>query len=330
MEVRSKEKTSLAKIGWIEKIKGNILKKLGYKEGTRFILETKPKIKKYSEIELMRISSIEERLKKAIECNKSGQSNQSGIQEREANILLEWIVQNAREGLLKTKDEDILDASLVGFCGLGQGITATTLKNMGLSPYIVNSESIFSKSEKHGFVVVKIPIQKEEGFQNKLYLIDTTFRQFFLRDEETNLREEYIKDKRFGNRVASRPGYWMLQMKNGELLAKEILENGFVELTEENAKMYGDSFKLSEKVRKKPTRVPKKQELYTGIEGEEYIRSIMDEQMQSEIDYSEDDFKKWDMNTKTPLMAKKERTNYSTTIQLAQEEIRREDKKREG
>ena len=316
------------KISFIDKIRGNIRRILGYRDGTKYIMDIKPKIKKYSEVELMRIATIEEKLKKAIEFNKENQNIESGIEEKEAISLLEWTVQNARESFFrKTKDEE---ASLLGACGLGQAITGSTLKNMGLSPYIVNADPTLQKyTYRHAFVAVDIPIQQGDNIQNKFYLIDTTFRQFFLRDEVTNSSGDYIKDKKFGNRVASIPGYWMLKIKNGEQLAKNILANGFIELTEENAKIYGDAFTLSDRDRKNSTKVPTKKELDTEIEGKEYIQNIKSEQMQEEIDYDDEELKENNINIKTPLMLKMEIANTKYIPPTTKKDIEKEKPNRE-
>lgn len=314
------EKRLFKRIGVIDKIK----KILGYREGKKFIIDTKPKIKNYSEIELMNIATIEEKLKQVLEVNESNGSTSIGIREQEAISLLEWTVQNARIGLAKSENEDIADESLLGTCGLGQGITGTTLKNMGLSPYIINACPTLAKNGfNHAYVVVDIPIQQNESIQNKSYLIDTTVRQFFLRDEITNSYRTYIKDKKFGNRVAPLPGYWMLKMENGEKIASKLLSDGFIELTEENAKIYGDSFKLAEKIRKRPTKVPRKSELYTGIQGKQYIANIKRNQMQEEIDYDDDEL---EINIKTPFMMKIEMVN-NKKVMLPTSDIPKENQK---
>ncbi len=300
------------KMSFLNKIKNAIYKKFGYREGEKFIIDTKPTFKKYTQIELMKVASIEEKLRRALESNANSEVLKAGISEEEAKSLLEWVVQNAREGFMvqpeeyKYREFNIFEESLSGCCGLGQGITAYTLINMGLSPDVVNVSQVMEKRCGHSLLIVDIPIQQENIAQNKSYLVDTTFRQFFTRDESTNSRREYIKDKRFGNRVASQPGYWMLQMKNGEELARQILESGFVELTEENAKMYGDCFVLSEKERRDPTKVPSKKELQLPTTGWQYIQNIKNPQLQQEIDYTEEELEGYKINIKTPLMQKLE------------------------
>lgn len=323
MEQKTREEMLPKKITWFYKLRNTLRKITGFQEGSRFILDVKPKIKEYSDIELMRIATIEEKLQKVISENHASVSIQTGIQKKEAESLLEWTVQNARKEFTKDTEEKLEDKSLQGWCGFGQGVTATTLKNMGLSPYIINANPALSKQAyRHAFVVVTIPIEKEDKVEEKLYLIDTTFKQFFLRDEVSNPHGDYIKDRRFGNKVAGLEGYWMLQMKNGKQFATELLENGFIELTEENAKMYGDSFALTGKIRKNPTKVPTKKELLTGIEGKEYIQNITSEQMQEKIGYDDKELEeKWHVNVTTPLMNKMKSINNKTILQEKSKEI---------
>lgn len=301
------------KITIYDKIKQKIRDALGYKEGKKFTLDIKPKIEEYSELKLMKLANIEEKIKKVVESNKEGK--EQGITEQEAEEILKWTVQNARNEL--DKKEDIQKESLLGFCGFGQAITAQTLRNMGLNPNVCNVNPIIGENlGRHAFISINIPIKTQEKVEEKIYLIDTTFKQFFLRAEVTNSRGEFIKDKKFGNKVAPLAGYWLLKMQGGKELAEEILSKGYVELTEENAKLYGDSFRLEEKERKNPTSIPKKNELSTGIDGKQYINNMNNPNLHEEIDFSIEEFEKFDINIKTPLMQKQEmlEKNYEKNI----------------
>lgn len=290
----------------LDKMKEILNKITGYKEGKRFILDTEPKLRKYTEIELMKLASIEEKLKKAINQNKTEQSLVEGIGENEAEMLLQWVVQNAREGLVPGRDvSEIKDEDLCMACGLGQGITGFTLLNMGLSPNISNAGSVFDGGGRHAFLSVGIPVKKANGeVQDKLYLVDTTYRQFFVRDEYTIMGKGFIKDKRFGNKVAPLEGYWAMQIPNGMEFAKKILSEGYIELTEENAKVYGDSFTLARKDRQDYTKVPKRKELITGIDGKTYIERMVDPSLQEELDYEPERLEHWQINIATPAMKK--------------------------
>lgn len=306
------ENLSLKNITLVDKMILKLRKIFGYKEGSKFILDVEPKLKDFSEIELMRLATIEEKLKRVLKSNEEKLIN--GIEESEAEALLEWTVQNARIALVKDFDKkEILEKSLLGYCGLGQGVTGTTLLNMGLKPNIVNAGKTLSKDGwRHAFLTVRIPVKKDGKIENKMYLIDTTFRQFFLRAEIRG-EEGFIKDKRYGNKVAGVPGYWMLQLPNGEKVARELLSEGFIEFTEENAKLYGDAFELANRKRKNPSKVPSGKELITGISGVSYIKNIEDPFMQEEIDYNEGELEKvWGINVKTPLMVKEEGLEQTT------------------
>ena len=310
-----KEKSlTTKKVTMSNKIKRILNKIIGFKEGERFILDTEPKLRSYTEIELNRLALIERRLKEVINQNKIEQSLVAGIEENEAEKLLQWVVQNAREGLVHGRDvSEIKDENLCGTCGLGQGITGFTLINMGLSPNISNAGSIFDGGGRHAFLTVGIPVKKDNGeVQDKLYLVDTTYRQFFVRDEYTI--KDFIKDKRFGNKVAPLEGYWVMQIPNGVDFAKKILAEGYIELTEQNAKMYGDSFTLAGKDRKDYTKVPKKKELITGIDGKTYIGRMVDPFFQEELDYEPEEFKQWQINIDTPEMKKEKIIEISSDI----------------
>lgn len=310
------------KITIIDTIKNTLRKMMGYQEGKKFIIDTIPELKKYTDLNLMKIASIEENLKKALNENTKQGKMINGIKENEAESLLEWVVQNAREGLEKDSNTSLKDMDLLGFCGLGQGITGITLQNMGLSPNINNVNPTFGmKTGRHAFVTVNIPIKDEKGnINNKLYLVDTTYRQFFLRDEVTTSCGEYIKDKKFGNKVAPLAGYWVLKMEKGREFAQELLEKGFIEFTEENAKIYGDGFFLEETERRNYTKIPNKGEIETGIKGRTYISNVIDFNYQQEMDFDKEEFNEWGINVETPFMKKEQMLKSMENIQKQEKE----------
>lgn len=73
----------------------------------------------------------------------------------------------------------------------------------------------------------------------KRYLADPTYSQFFLKNKcsEANflIKKEMVL-------LSPDPGYYYLKNPNKVNFAKSLLENGYFELTEENAKIYFDSF----------------------------------------------------------------------------------------
>ena len=296
----------------------------GYREGRRFLIDSDPIMKDYSEIELMNLANIEEKLSGVLKENKNSGKIVEGIKESEAEELLQYVVQNARNEFQKTMDNTpIEEKSLLGYCGFGQGVTGYTLINMGLSPNVCNIGSIVDKnSVRHAFLTVSIPVKEGKKAFEKEYLVDTTYRQFFERDGRFGIatedqKENYIiKDKRFGNRVYPNEGYWAIKQKGGEEFSKEILSKGFIELTEKNAKIYGDSFVLSVKPREDYTKVPKKYELETNNSGKYYIDRIHSEELQEYLDYDPEEL---EYCTKTPLMKKKEKVQVINKEELSTE-----------
>lgn len=101
-------------------------------------------------------------------------------------------------------------------------------------------------------------------------------------------------------------------------LQKKFYPSGFVELTPENAKFYGDSFMLEGDMDKKfqdkyekgvTVPVPRKKDLVTNISGETYIEWMTDNARQDGegIDYDEGELEEfYGEKIETPLMRKNE------------------------
>ena len=337
----------LKKITVIDRIRNKIRELMGYRQGTRFIEETEPYRKKYSEIELANIANIEYKLKKALEENIKQGKNVKGIDEKEAEEFIRWIIERDREILEKGSKEErgLKDDSLFGCCGLSQGIVTTFLQRAGLQPQILNvAETIRGKGHgTHSFNTVTIPIRDESGqISEKGYLIDVTVRQFFTR-EELSMSDRFVKDKRFGNKVAPIAGYWCINIPGGKQFAHNMLRDGFVELTPENAKIYGDSFTLAglrdeeyKSMYKEGTTIPisTTKNIETGISGEQYIKWYRDDNRKQEggIDFYEGELEKLygEDLMKSPLMIRQEQSrsvnevpekNKERTIKIEKEEV---------
>lgn len=298
--MEQKNNQALTKDGVMQKLKRKIKFFFGYKEPEEYIYDVIPLRKSPNDMELTMLANIERKLARIIEQNREKEALTYGLDYRETERLLEWTVQNAREYLLKKEG---ITASLQGYCGVGQAITAITLRSMGLDPNILNTNSaISSTAGRHAFVTVEIPVKNNDKIENKMYLIDTTYRQFFLRDEILPSHGQYVKDRRYGGKVAPLAGYWTLQFPGGKEFARELLSKGYVYMSEQNAKLYGDGFFLEEKDRKDFTRVPKKKELVTGVDGATYIKSMKNKSIQSGIDLEEGEISENKINVRTPLM----------------------------
>ena len=156
----------------------------------------------------------------------------SGIKENEAHIILEWVTQKTRNALFKTKDSNS-PYEIRGACGLGQGLVGHQCEQMGIDVqyHQVANLSDFSTS-RHAFNIVTSPVTNDHGHTtDRHYLVDTTFRQFFINDGGTFASGALFKD--WGSRLT--------QTQAGKEMADELLAHGFVELNEENARLYVES-----------------------------------------------------------------------------------------
>ena len=76
-------------------------------------------------------------------------------------------------------------------------------------------------------------------YNNKYYLVDTTYSQFFY-ERQNNLDRLGVM-----HLSCCLPGVFMLMTESGKNIAKIILEKGYIELTEEIFKTYLDPFTIS-------------------------------------------------------------------------------------
>lgn len=157
--------------------------------------------------------------------------NNCGISQLEAINLLNWTIMNTKNNLspiLRQLGKNVESDSLSGFCEVSQALTLMPLENIGLEVTKNNATNCFNYSGNHCFGTVTFNIEENN---KKVYLIDFTYRQFL----KTSLCNEgiYYKD----DHIAPDPGYFV-----DKDFAKELLKNGYVELNEKTAELYGLPF----------------------------------------------------------------------------------------
>ena len=129
------------------------------------------------------------------------------LTEQEINIILNASISNAWNTLKKLGIE-LKRTSLNGMCKLAQELAIKPLENVGIKVTKNSAEKCFNYPQTHYFGTATFKISKNES---KTYLIDPTYIQFY----------KEVLDKDF---------------------AKELIENGYIELTEENLKKYIKTF----------------------------------------------------------------------------------------
>lgn len=195
-----------------------------------YIFECRPDIFNVDEAKTLNAVN---HLKEALENNR-------GISEEEAKQLLDWSVQKARTILDKDCYFGIMEDSLEGLCGISQMLTLAPFLEIGAKVTINNAYKFGDKVGNHAFGTVSFPIEKEGRIIEKQYLIDASYRQFF-----TTARCNYGRYYDLNKTSGPDAGYYVNRFPNGDVVAKQILEKGYTELTDEALEMYGGSFLMS-------------------------------------------------------------------------------------
>lgn len=167
----------------------------------------------------------------------------AGVTPEQAETLLAWMVHQTRRGILDLeraqKPHSKLVASPVVFYGDALGVsgncqdaaamTHTQAKALGLGVAYHHTQSLTDSNEDHhAFCIVRIPVAEHENVEERPYLVDTTFRQFFHPD------------------TFAEWGKKMLQFPAGKLLADQLLSKGTTALTPQSAMLYIGTHALDE------------------------------------------------------------------------------------
>jgi hypothetical protein len=225
----------------------------------------------------------ENNLKSAIEKCKD---LENGLTIKEAEELLKWTVNNTRNNLLSDENIKDLKHGLGGCCGFSQFSSLYPLQELGLKITINNMRDLGGPA--HAYGTVTFPVETKEGIVNKQFLIDCTYNQFF--DIAKCASDRYFQfDEANGFLKYRDPGYFMKEDTNKELFAKELLENGFVELTDDNLYNYAYGFIMSSTDGEKLARNRKE---LLDINRIKYILN----NSQEEFDYTKEEFEDHGLN----------------------------------
>lgn len=169
-----------------------------------------------------------EELNKAI----SDLKNNKDLTLDEIDTLLQASVENARSSFANL-GIDVKTNSLNGFCELGQALSLMPLESLGLKVTKNTAKESFGYPFNHAFGTVTFPYNGGEI----TYLIDSTYRQFFTTNR-CNEGRYHQEEENTKLKVAPDPGYFI----EDEFFARNLMRNGYVLLTKENATKYGEAF----------------------------------------------------------------------------------------
>lgn len=154
------------------------------------------------------------------------------ITKEEEQTLLTYNINDCWQNIENYFNIDITTNPLTNKCDYAQKILGKSLENIGLTIYPKETlKTISPKVIGHSFLIVKFP-------QNT-YIVDPTYNQF-LTKEGCNPNKFII----YNNQVLKTPdpGLFITQTNKGKNIAEDLITKGYIPLTEENAKIYCDSF----------------------------------------------------------------------------------------
>ena len=146
--------------------------------------------------------------------------------------------------------ESPLCASFKGRCAPAAQVADELLTKMGFKVQQFNMGSVVNAPQIHQLCMVYIPTVVKGETVSKKFILDPTFRQFCISEE--NRFERHFEEPRYSvNMATPRPGYFMNLNEEGRKLANELITYGYFEITEEKLKRYSDAFALYAKPKEK-------------------------------------------------------------------------------
>lgn len=219
---------------------------------------------------------------------------EKGLSNDEALTLLRWVVNNARDNLdisnkLNNSNQRVYsNDDLSGACGLSQYLTLYPLQKLGLQVTINNvGDASFIR---HAYGTVVIPINEDGNIINKRFLIDCTYRQFFL-----------LRNNLISNYINNTPdiGFFVKESEEETRFAKELLSNGFTDGGKDALSLYLKPFYASSLTMDK---VFKLDELFNELDILDIVLNKGEE-----FDYDEEEVVSFGMNIEIPCASPKKK-----------------------
>jgi len=149
-------------------------------------------------------------------------------------------------------------------CDLAQSILYYYFKNLNCNIHPSMTQNVITNNIiGHSFLTLELNVDNKL----KYYLLDPTYIQFFKTDKCRT--ENYYISPNYPDYILLTPNPGFFIHQNMKEQAKKLLDNGYIELTEEIAKMYGDSFYNTK------TGTNPKNLTFMSIPGEIYINSFL-------------------------------------------------------
>lgn len=159
------------------------------------------------------------------------------ISQNEIDYFLNYVVYQTRTLISSKKSRDVNEYGFNFMCDTAQSIIARYFDQLNISYKPVETgKAITNDILGHSFLIVDFNVDGEV----KSYIIDPTYNQFF----DVNKCSE-SNFKVINGVVLKTPDLGYFALKENEKIQsviKKLIRFGYLELTEENAKVYGDLF----------------------------------------------------------------------------------------
>ena len=159
------------------------------------------------------------------------------LTQEEIDYLLKWIVFRIKKLLPKYNSftGEKFNPTFDCLCGDAADLAYKLLESLGYFNYRINIKNILKES--HNIHAITILI-----LDDKKYVIDPTFRQFLVKEK---CIAPIINEYKYGKTVdGAYPGYFLSLTEDGKKFGEKLLNDGYFELTEDNFKLYCDSFMM--------------------------------------------------------------------------------------
>lgn len=164
------------------------------------------------------------------------------IKEKDIPTFLNWLTFAARTNITHPLDSP-LESSFAGKCAIAQAFYNKILDKIKIPVMNFNIGNLLKTTPIHEVTCISIPTTRKNQKTTKTFLLDPTFRQFCLTEE--NRFERYFEEPRWAVRMATpHPGYFFNLTEKSKAFANQLIKDGYFELTEENLKTYLDPFAL--------------------------------------------------------------------------------------
>lgn len=153
---------------------------------------------------------------------------------------LENIIHKARRIIESECKCDIKESALINKCDYATKVMTKLLEKEQIDYSWMETIDILGNDVLgHSFLTV--------NYDGVKYIVDLTYLQFFTKDR---CRIELFKEVDGITILAPDPGYYYIENKDKKEIALHLLEQGYVKLDEDSAKVYLDSFYLTRRGRR--------------------------------------------------------------------------------